>query len=233
MGVKKHIQATLLTTALCGAAFSAASKEESILDPNSYTENDSVLYILPESFGVTDDRVKVIDSSKQPWSAIGRLDIGYELPCTGFLVTPQIVATAGHCAIGEKSNSTISDIEIVKPFKTVSFAPGLVNGTSDHEINVSYFYRPKSFHDKRFRDDFAFAVLDRPLEVEPMSLATNSLQILEELQINYSHVLQAGYSGDTPDEMTANISCAITHLESEHSFYHNCDTVPGDSGSPI
>lgn len=47
------------------------------------------------------------------WEAVGRLNIGWGGMCTGALISPRIVLTAGHCAFDSRSGALIDPSEIV------------------------------------------------------------------------------------------------------------------------
>jgi len=57
----------------------------------------------------------------QGWEAVGRLNIGWGGMCTGALISPRIVLTAGHCAFDSR---TLSSIEPSK----IEFHAGFRNG---------------------------------------------------------------------------------------------------------
>ena len=52
-----------------------------------------------------DDRVRT-RPDHQPWLAVGQLQTRSRTICTGALVAPDVVLTAGHCFIDEKAAST-------------------------------------------------------------------------------------------------------------------------------
>ena len=46
-------------------------------------------------------------------------------------------------------------------------------------------------------------------------------------------LIQAGYSADSFAELTAHEGCGATDLFDDGTFFHDCDAIDGDSGSPI
>ncbi len=66
----------------------------------------------------------------QGWEAVGRLNIGWGGMCTGALITPRIVLTAGHCAYNSRTNGLIDPSQIV-------FHAGWRNGHATASRSVS------------------------------------------------------------------------------------------------
>ncbi|GBG31285.1 Hypothetical Protein FCC1311_075082 [Hondaea fermentalgiana] len=69
-----------------------------------------------------------------PYSAIGRIRIvenGLEYSCTGTLVAPNIVLTAGHCAINQDTGEVLEEIY---------FEPDLINGETFEEYSIVGMY---------------------------------------------------------------------------------------------
>ena len=214
------------------AGFSYAHENRPTLNSNSYTEFNNSFYILPEHFGKEDDRVKITDYSSQPWSNIGHLDIGYELPCTGGRMDAHVIATAGHCVIG----GTVIEIEgldgdIIIPNSDNIFTLNKPDDLNAEKARVAYYYRPHSYKDKSMRHDFAFAVLEKPIGGANIPFTFANMNLNEIKHMN-NILLQGGFSGDAPLDLTANLDCQIIEIDNEH-FFHDCDTLAGDSGSPI
>ncbi|KPQ17340.1 MAG: hypothetical protein HLUCCO18_04750 [Rhodobacteraceae bacterium HLUCCO18] len=46
-------------------------------------------------------------------------------------------------------------------------------------------------------------------------------------------ILQAGYSYDRQGVMTGNLDCPFVTLGPDSTLIHECDTLQGDSGSPL
>lgn len=64
------------------------------------------------------------------WEAVGRLNIGWGGMCTGALISPRIVLTAGHCAFNSHTGGLIEPSDIV-------FHAGFRNGRATASRQVS------------------------------------------------------------------------------------------------
>jgi protease YdgD len=229
-----------LTTVFLAASLAGTPAEDGMVknsgpNPASYADFFNNLSYLPNNFDGTDDRVKITDTEILPWSAIGKLDFGYDGSATAFLVAPNIIMTAGHCVLG-RSKIAAPDMEgeIIIPDEEVMFHPGYKNGISKSAARAVLFFRPYSFYDRSVRHDYAFALLDRPAGNEAGWLEVLDIPAsdIEKMIIKSDVLYQAGYSLDAAEEMTGNIACRIIGTESG-CFFHDCDVLPGDSGSPL
>ena len=86
-------------------------------------------------------------------------------------------------------------------------------------------------------DDWAFLVLEEPIGEIAGTMRVASIdgaELARRLAAGLlSAVNQAGYSGDSPHKLTAHEGCAITDVFDDGTFFHDCDAIDGDSGSPI
>jgi protease YdgD len=189
---------------------------------------------LPHHFGQADDRVKVTDATHAPWAAIGRLDIGYELPCTAVQTDSRILTTAGHCASGKKISVPGLNGEIIIPDRTITYSAGHTEESKGEEARVIAFFRPASFHDSKVRHDYAFAVLDKAVGEKGnyAQFLDPAVMTTEDLMNQNTPLVQAGYSADAPHTMSAHIGARLLAFEKD-GFYYDGDTLPGDSGSPV
>lgn len=185
-----------------------------------------------------DNRVKVpVDA--MPWQTIGQLETAGHLRCSGTLVAPDVVLTAGHCFVGKKGHFD----------PAVSFMLGIEGNTYDTLVGVKRVYVSQVLLKGIIRHahsmtippavapyDFAFVRLSQPagkdfgfLPVFSGNAAALKLLLKQE---NY-RVTQAGYPVDTNGVMMAHKSCQAVELQDDGRLGHRCNTLPGDSGSPI
>ncbi|MGI3187037.1 trypsin-like serine peptidase [Nioella aestuarii] len=191
-----------------------------------FTELEPFDAQIRRSFFGADDRV-VVDPTVAPWSMIGLVEFT-EGFCTGTLIAPDIVLTGAHCIVYEAGD------EDTPP---VAFRAGYQNETEVARAGVTSYHVPSAWREtEQEGTDFAFVFLDQPLgdqlgwmELGPLSPA----EIAAYAAGAGPDILQAGYSADQPDVLTGNLDCPFIELGADNTLIHQCDTVQGDSGSPL
>lgn len=201
----------------------------SVSAPSS-AQSDRKLHAL---FG-KDDRIFVVPES-MPWSAVGKLTFRGAGHCSGAMVSASVVLTAAHCLFTERDGGMLDP--------PVSFFAGYHMGqyVADAEV-VSYWvstdYDYMSFLNTSEMDglDYAFVLLSRPIGEQVGHFSVHELmadEIESAVSQEWEKITQAGYSGDTEYQLSAHIGCLIVDYYSDNTISHECDTLPGDSGSPI
>ena len=184
-------------------------------------------------FGHDDRQPVATDAS--PWSAVAQIETAEQNLCSGLLIAPQWVLSAGHCFIaanrrqqaaltvrlaGQPHQSQQPD----KLFLPQELAAGLT-ATGD-----SFIITPVAS-----RYDVALLHLPSPVHaITPVPLWSgdrHSLQIALDQQGN--QVNQGGYPQDSLDTLLVHSRCQIRKFNAQGILEHRCDTLPGDSGSPL
>jgi V8-like Glu-specific endopeptidase len=162
--------------------------------------------------------------------------------CSGALVTPQIVATAGHCVVSYGVTTSFSNIKVYPPGVNVS-----ETNISAGVIKIVYpsgFRNATSYTDP---DDIAFLVLDRTfdgsnnLTLANYEMTRNIVNSGTAINIfGYGSTFTGGYSTNIPYTFSAKPTAQrrLSGYQGYERTYINYQndyqgaTCPGDSGGP-
>jgi protease YdgD len=180
-----------------------------------------------------DDRIPV-NSTKYPWSAIGRVESikGKQLQgiCTGSLIGKNLVVTNAHCIVNENTKQITTN--------QIRFRPNLIEGKSRAEASVTRILLGTKDPRGDRGNDWAFLVLDKPLG-ETHGWLKFTVADLTDLDSMKNQVWLAGYSIDFPKEKPAETAgvhkgCSIRGFGSQlGTISHDCDMMAGASGGPM
>ncbi|MFQ6291981.1 trypsin-like serine peptidase [Yersinia enterocolitica] len=186
-----------------------------------------------------DDRTAVTNGSQWPWQAIGQVETASGNLCTATLISPRLALTAGHCVLAPPGK-----IDRAVALRFISH-----NGHWKYQMTSLETLVDAKLGKKLKPDgdgwivppaaaayDYALIRLTnkKPLPIKPLPLwdgtANELTQALKQVD---RKITQAGYPLDHLDTLYSHEDCLITGWAQQGVLSHQCDTLPGDSGSPL
>ncbi|HHB1472450.1 TPA: serine protease [Yersinia enterocolitica] len=209
------------------------------LPPTDTSNDDSGIADQTTLFFGKDDRTAVTNSSQWPWQAIGQVETASGNLCTATLISPRLALTAGHCVLAPPGK-----IDRAVALRFISH-----NGHWKYQITSLETLVDAKLGKKLKPDgdgwivppaaaayDYALIRLTnkKPFPIKPLPLwdgtANELTQALKQVD---RKITQAGYPLDHLDTLYSHEDCLITGWAQQGVLSHQCDTLPGDSGSPL
>ncbi|WP_168400789.1 trypsin-like serine peptidase [Erwinia amylovora] len=186
-----------------------------------------------------DNRQPVDNTARPPWEAIGQLETASGNLCSATLIAPNLALTAGHCLLSPPGRL---DKAVALRF-IANTKGGWRYEIHDIEARVDPALGRKLKADgdgwivpsSAAPYDFGLIVLHNPPSgIAPLPLFSGSRQDLTSaLKESGRQITQAGYPEDHLDTLYAHNDCMVTGWAQKAVLSHQCDTLPGDSGSPL
>lgn len=165
-----------------------------------------------------------VDRDRAPWRAIGRVQTELGERCTGFLLAPAVVATAGHCLFLPKVGRFI-------PPHDVHFLRGVALDTWRAHARARSAAVPPGYDPHRewqtLRLDRAFLTLDAPAGGPGDVLA-----IADRMPPPGTPLALAGYGQDREQRLLADLHCHLLGV-ADGVIRHDCAATRGASGAPL
>jgi len=175
--------------------------------------------VQAESVIGQDTRTQVTATTAYPYRVIGRIGIG----CTGTLVGPRHVLTAGHC---------VYNINTDKWYSALDFTPGQSGSAANQKpygtIAWSRAISVKGWTQSHLRDyDYAMIVLNQDIGNSNGWLGYGWQNPMPSYNVNIN-----GYPADKPLGTMWHAYCQFQIIQT-FRLYYACDTFGGMSGSAV
>jgi protease YdgD len=191
--------------------------------------------------GAHDHRVPVVPD-RWPFSSIGRVNVILGMRrshCTGTLIGPRQVITAAHCLFDGKINQFVKPqaVHFVaaqdrETFAAHAVATGLA-ASPDFRFRVEERPRWDKIAPSMIKNDWAIVTLAEPMPSPSIAVRAMPPSRLPNEALP-GEIALAGYGGDRAFVLSVHKGCtAQTDAPAAGLILHTCDSMLGESGSPL
>ncbi|CAI0894852.1 trypsin-like serine peptidase [Serratia entomophila] len=186
-----------------------------------------------------DERAKVAETAAWPWQAIGQVETASGNLCTATLISPHLALTAGHCVLAPPGQlDKAIALRFVAGNKSWKYQTDNIETLVDSKLGKKLKPDGDGWIVPPAAAAYDFALIrlkDRtPLPIKPLPLwQGDSKALTQTLKQAKRLITQAGYPEDHLDDLYSHQNCKITGWAQQGVLSHQCDTLPGDSGSPL
>lgn len=175
----------------------------------------------------TDERTKVTTTTTHPYYAIAQLSVTYtdstSATATGFMVSENVLLTAGHASMSESSNA---------PIKSATIYLGRNGSSTPSTATLSSYYVCSEFtyYSDDDQDDYAIWILNSNIGNTSGWFGVGYNTSNSYFTGNTFTI--TGYPGDKPNGTMWTASASISSC-STYLLKHKIDTMAGQSGAPV
>jgi protease YdgD len=173
-----------------------------------------------------------LEPTEWPLSSVGRVNViagtGRRSQCTGTLVGPRHVLTAGHCLFDKVRQVWVHPT-------SVHFVAGYERGDyKAHAQAISYerglgFALTNPPQPQSAAQDWALIELAGPIDSKPIQVQPDG-----EAVPRTGRIIHAGYRGDRSHVLTIQRDCSVSSVSHPAPLlFNSCRSVQGESGSAL